>query len=232
MTIRSHARRLLADRGIVVTRRRSLRFGTDELVDIQRLLPRVDVVFDVGANEGRTALAFARAFPARVYAFEPVPSTYAILERAVAGQKRIECFDVALGAEEGVTTIRLAAKSGHNSLLNAARPGTGTVDLRVTTGDAFASAHGIERIDVLKIDTEGFEPEVLRGFERLLSGGCVEAVLAECEFERVTKEPHASFFELYERLVGHGMSLVTLYTDAVWSRRFARGNVLFVRRAE
>ncbi len=230
MTFSAHVRRALAARGIVVNRRKSLRYGSDELVDVARLVPRVDVILDVGANDGRTALAFASEFGgAWIYAFEPIPSTFASLERAVAGDPRIECFGVALGAAESETTIRLAAKSGHNSLLNVSQPGPGAVTLEVTTGDSWATARGIDRIDVLKIDTEGFELEVLKGFERLLADGRVACVLAECEFERVTKEPHTSFFDLYEHLTQRGMGLVSVYTDAVWSNRFARGNALFMR---
>jgi FkbM family methyltransferase len=231
VTIAGSIRRALATRGVVVTRRRSLRFGVDELVDIERLLPRVDVVLDIGANDGSTALSFASAFAdARVYAFEPIPSTFATLAREVAGHSRIACFNVALGAGESELTIRLKAKSGHNSLLDVAEPGPGAVTVTVTTGDSWASAQGIEHVDVLKIDTEGYELEVLRGFERLLQAGRVACVLAECELERVTKEPHASFFDLYEHLTERGLGLVSLYTDAIWSNRFARGNALFMRR--
>ena len=72
---------------------------------------------------------------------------------------------------------------------------------------------------------------MLSGFTHLLSRGAVVCVLAECEFERVMKEPHASFFDLYAQLKGHGLGLVSVYTDAVWSNRFARGNALFMRTA-
>lgn len=230
MTITARVRGLLGARGIVVGRRENLRFGTDELLDVKRLLPHVDVVLDVGANEGQTALAFAAAFrEARIYAFEPIPATFSTLEAATKNEARITCFEMALGSTEGEATIRLRAKSGHNSLLHVAEPGPGAVTVTVTTGDSWASAHGVDRVDLLKIDTEGFEVEVLTGFDGFLGEGRVECVLAECEFERVTKEPHTSFFDLYEHLAGHGLRLVTLYTDAVWTKQFARGNALFMR---
>ncbi len=55
-------------------------------------------------------------------------------------------------------------------------------------------------------------------------------MLVECEFDRVRPEPHTSFFELYEHLTKRGMGFTTLYTDSVFSNRFAWGNALFVRR--
>ncbi len=202
------------------------------MLDLERLLSRVSTIVDVGANEGKMALLFARAFPAaRVFAFEPVPSTFSILQARTSGVSSIRCFHVALGDHDGEVTIRLADRSGHNSLLNAvADPGPETVTLQVTMGDAWASANDVEYIDVLKIDTEGYDLAVLEGFEGLIAAGKVESVLVECEFDRVRPELHTSFFDLYDHLTPRGMGFTTLYTDSVSSNRFAWGNALFIRR--
>jgi FkbM family methyltransferase len=223
--------RRLASYGIVTHRRRNLRYGSDPMLDLERLLPSVTTVLDVGANEGQMALSFAEAFPdARVFAFEPVPATFSNLVERTADMPQIECFDVALGPCEDDVTIQLADRSGQNSLLNAVpEPGPDTVTLRVTTGDAWASEHGVEHVDVLKIDTEGYDLNVLSGFEALLAEGRVEAALVECEFDRVRPEPHTNFFELYEHLTTRGMGFTTLYTDSVNRHRFAWGNALFTR---
>ena len=137
------------------------------MLDLEPLLPRVATILDVGANEGQMALPFARAFPeARVFAFEPVPSTFSVLRARTSGVPLIRCFDVALGAYDGEATIRLAERSGHNSLLNVvAEPGPDTVTFPVIRGDAWASANEVEHVDVLKLDTEGYDLEVLDGFE-------------------------------------------------------------------
>ena len=223
--------RALAKCGLDVHRRDSLRFGSDPLLDVERLLPQVETVLDVGANEGQTALSFAHAFPdAQVFSFEPVPSTFSALREQTADEPNIHCFQLALGDREGDATIELAEKSGQNSLLNAAEPGPGTATVEVTTGDAWASAHEIAHIDVLKVDTEGYDLQVLEGFDDLITAGKVESVIVECEFERVRSEPHASFFELFDYLTARGMGFTTLYTDSVFARRLAWGNALFVRR--
>jgi len=202
------------------------------MLDLERLLSRVRTIVDVGANEGQMALRFARAFPeARVLALEPVPRTFSLLQARTSGVPSIRCFDVALGDHDGEITIRLTERSGHNSLLNAvAHPGPETVTLQVKEGDAWASANDIEHIDVLKIDTEGYDLAVLEGFQSLIAAGRVRSVLVECEFDRVRPEPHSSFFELYDHLIPRGLGFTTLYTDSVSSNRFAWGNALFVRR--
>ena len=222
--------RLLAARGIVVHRRAHVRYGSDPLLDLDRLLSDIRTILDVGANEGQTALPFARAFPeATVFAFEPVPRTFSTLRARTASVDRIRCFELALGDYDGEATISLAGKSGQNSLLNVAEPGPGTITVPVVRGDTWAPAHEVEHVDVLKIDAEGYDLEVLAGFEQLLTASSVRAVLVECEFDRVRPEPHTSFFALYEHLTARGLGFTTLYTDSVSTNRFAWGNALFLR---
>ena len=202
------------------------------MLDLERLLPRVTTILDVGASEGRMALPFARAFPeAQVFGFEPVPNTFSVLRARTSGVPRIRCFDLALGAYDGEATIRLADRSGHNSLLNVvSEPGPDTVTFAVLRGDSWASANAVVHVDVLKLDTEGYDLEVLVGFEDLIAAGKIQSVLVECEFDRVRPEPHTSFFKLHEHLTARGMGFTTLYTDSVSSNRFAWGNALFMRR--
>lgn len=59
---------------------------------------------------------------------------------------------------------------------------TGTVSVEVSTVDDFCAAHGISRIDLLKIDTQGFDLEVLKGAAGALSSGVVRHVLVELNF--------------------------------------------------
>ena len=160
-----------------------LPWGLDPFVDIGRRAPqlRPTTIFDVGANVGQSALRFAERFPeATIWSFEPFEAAFAELEQATRGTK-IRCFQLAFGAEAFTATVPLAPKSVSNSLLasqaTAAEVPSETV--RVTTLDAFAVEHGVERIDFLKIDTEGFDLAVLQGAERLLTSGAISLVQVE-----------------------------------------------------
>src|SRR5882724_7721970 len=136
---------VLARCGIMAYRRKFLPIGIDVTYDIRRLFGPVSVILDVGANQGQTALQFARGFPgARIYSFEPVPGTFSRLKANTAGTSAIRCFPVGLGAHAHVTTIRVDAHE-HNSLLNAAPAGSSedTATLSITTGDAWALTEGI-----------------------------------------------------------------------------------------
>ncbi len=221
---------MLARCGVMVYRRELLPYGVDTAFDIQRLFGAVDRILDVGANVGQSALYYAKAFgSASIYSFEPVGSTFAQLKANTEHEKRIVCSNVGLGSYEHEATIRLTCPT-QNSLLNATSEGDSnenTATVRVTTGDAWAAAQGVDRIDLLKVDTEGYDVEVLKGFRGLFSRGKIKAVLVECEFDRVTAEPHGNFFELHKLLTGCGMRIVAFYTEKATPEGMAWGNALF-----
>ena len=77
---------------------------------IERHLPDFApaVIFDVGANEGRASVEFAKAFPAAViYAFEPVAATFSALVERAQSYERIRPVQLALGRRSGRVTMRI-----------------------------------------------------------------------------------------------------------------------------
>lgn len=84
-------------------------------------------------------------------------------------------------------------------------------------------------MDLLKTDTEGFELEVIRGADRMLSGS-VRAVLAETAFNRADRR-HVHFADLSAALEPHGFTFVALYDGCLNGRGWDFGNALFVRPA-
>ena len=71
----------------------------------------------------------------------------------------------------------------NNSLRNAVSPEKGVGEtVNVTTLDAFAAEHDVARIDFLKVDTEGYEPEVLEGAKGTISR--LAPTLALCVYHR------------------------------------------------
>lgn len=158
--------------------------GVDFLRDLRRETHgrQLSVIFDIGANVGQSSLRYAQTFPtAQLYSFEPISRTFAELERALRGRPRVRCFNQAMGAEPGEIEVVLQKLSIENSLL--AQPGSHTTGdterVRVDTVDRFCSSHNISNIDFLKIDTEGFDLEVLKGAEQLLAAQQVAYVQVE-----------------------------------------------------
>jgi FkbM family methyltransferase len=201
--------------------RSSLPRGVDLFYDLERDIGRAEfrTVFDVGANVGQSALAYARAFPnARIVCFEPVAPAYAELLKNTARLPQIRCFEMGLGASEGPAQIHVGTDSRVSSIPNR-RPGDTAQPIRLATLAGFCRAHDIGQIDLLKIDTEGFELPVLRGATALLSSGAVRFIQAECAPARQSGY-FVAYDELTEYLRGFGYELYGVYEQTPhWTGR-------------
>jgi FkbM family methyltransferase len=138
-------------------------------------------VLDVGANVGETTRMFRRLWPqAHVYAIEPVQSTFEQLQRGVAGDSLVSCFRLALGEKTGPGRILSIPLKKMNHIVTSDHEVHGPVeDVPVETGARFCELNGIESIDFLKIDAEGFDLQVCKGFEPLLKEERVAALQVE-----------------------------------------------------
>lgn len=133
------------------------------------------VVFDGGAHVGDYTQIVLEARPgATIHAFEPAPDSFAaLLERFPSG---VMVHNYGLSDEDGEATLYAdEGQSQSASILPQERQHwenhggfqpVGTVTLR--TIDACCTEHGIEQIDLLKLDIEGAELAALRGARRML----------------------------------------------------------------
>jgi FkbM family methyltransferase len=141
----------------------------DELTSI---MPVGGVFVDVGAHIGIYTLAMARtAGPSgSVHSFEPNPASFERLSHHVFlnGLANVCLNQVAVGSAEGRAKLNAPTKenSGAASLLStnmparfAARP----IEVQVTSLDAYCSRHLFDRVDLIKIDCQGYEVQVLEG---------------------------------------------------------------------
>lgn len=128
-------------------------------------------VFDVGANKGDwTAEVCELAPSASVHAFEPHPKLQGELRRRFGDMARVTLVPAALSDKEGTAQLHCdpqlsAVSSLHNTGVALA------VDVQTLTGDSYCARHGIDRIDLLKVDAEGHDLAVLRGFGGMLRNG-------------------------------------------------------------
>jgi FkbM family methyltransferase len=148
-----------------------------------------DWAVDVGANIGviTSQLCGVVGAAGRVWAFEPVPGNVARLtflkERNDLAQ--LEVFPVAVGAEEGSADLGMPppGRSGWGSITKSWDVAK-RVEVPVRPLDAVVAAAGGEgrRVRFVKVDVEGFEPEVVEGATALLRD---HRPLVFCEFNDV-----------------------------------------------
>jgi FkbM family methyltransferase len=155
----------------------------------ERTLRNAKVVLDAGANIGwYTLLSASRmANGGRVISFEPEETNFAYLSKSVSanGFTNVKLMQTALSDEVGRTSLHLSPDPKnpgmHSIAFNFA---TGTISVPTTTLERTAIDEGIEKIDVLKIDVEGAEPQVLRGGHSLLENGRIHHIFLEWTPER------------------------------------------------
>ena len=132
-------------------------------------------IFDVGANIGTYSL-IARDINKKcsIFAFEPVPETFIHLQEKISN-KDIKIFNLALGGDIRKEKMLVSKDSKLSTLLVdniqlANKDDTKYVSVKIITGDEFIKNHNeISEISLLKIDTEGYESEVLKGFRQEIS---------------------------------------------------------------
>jgi FkbM family methyltransferase len=165
-------------------------------------------VLDVGANAGVYAVQQALR-GARVYAFEPNPDCFRRLQKAVAANRlgdRVTAVPRALGAAPGTATLHVP--DGFTAM-GSLRPAVGAADgglpVQLDTLDLATRALGVGRVDLLKVDVEGFEADVLAG---------AGATLARTD--RVVVEYHSAELGrlVTARLVESGLPVVLDAPDA------------------
>jgi len=122
-----------------------------------------DIVFDIGAYVGDTALWFSKAVgpQGKVYAFEPEPSNFAKLKANLERNKVTNVIPLQLALSETEGEMQVASAAG-SSVITQASSGTGT-SVKVTTIDKFVEANELPRVDFIKMDVEGHELKVLKG---------------------------------------------------------------------
>lgn len=192
-------------------------------------------IFDVGANVGQTTRQIRSLWPTvPVHAFEPVSGTFALLEQNLAADAATTLHRLALGSRAG--TARMLARPGGvmNRIVTHAAGAQQVEEVRIVVGDAFCAERGIERIDILKIDTEGHDLEVLAGFRNMLADRCIAYVEVECGIAPDNRM-HVPFNRLAEFLFSFGYGLFNLYPGMrvnLTTRRRDRGiwygNAVFV----
>lgn len=183
-----HAAKLV---GLHVYRQSSLGHSWQDDVVSQLRSRSEPMILDVGANVGTSALEFRRLFPqAQLHSFEPVASTFSQLQAKVGGHPRTTCHHMALGSTNGPQEIHIFPDSEMNSLLALDPKGTFYAKkasheetIQVQRLDDFAQQHNLQQIDLLKIDTQGFDLEVLRGAGDFLQPKSVRLVKVEVIFE-------------------------------------------------
>ena len=118
------------------------------------------VCIDIGANVGLWSCELVDKFE-QVIAFEPVDEFRKCFEQNVKKSNYV-MYSVALGREESFINMTIVEGNTGHSHIDTSTYGQGTIPLK--TLDSF----NFDRVDMIKIDVEGFEEEILVGAEQTI----------------------------------------------------------------
>lgn len=206
---------------------------------VQAHIPHNPIIVEAGAFNGTDTVRLAHFWPSgTVHAFEPVPTIFAQLEQATAAIANIKRYPYALGEKDGTAPLYLSVKKETDtphqasSLLKPKErlnwsPITYPTTIAVTTItlDSWMAQQGIERIDFLWLDVQGYALNILQASPSAVT--TLKALYVEVEFVEAYEGQH-QYPETRAWLESQGFTMVARdFTD---TSHWFYGNALFCKQ--
>ena len=191
--------------------------GRQDWLDIKNSNKPINIILDIGANVGQSAIKFHHAFPqASIHCFEPVTHLNLQLEENVKQFSNIYVYADALGAAAAKSQIYLTTHETTSSLIKPDYVKE-TQNVNVITVDEFLKSENISHVGLLKIDVEGLDLDVLKGAKATLEEKKVDFILVECGFYNDAPHP-VSIDIIRDYLLQFGYRIFGIYDQQLaWS---------------
>jgi FkbM family methyltransferase len=142
------------------------------------LLPKavqVSTIVDIGANVGASVLFWKDKYPdAKIFAFEPILSNFEVLNRNCSELPDVAVYNEGLGDRDEVLSFIHSPGTGNEggwSVFQRGASGTEEkIELQIRRSGERLTTLGIDKIDILKVDTEGAESKIIHGLGSELLG--------------------------------------------------------------
>lgn len=213
--------------------------GFNLLADVKKLVNREDpICFDVGANRGQTIAALQETFAhPKIYAFEPSSESFQALKALNLGSDVVlHCLGLGPHNEQQefinyedscLSSFLPFAQNDENQFRNVGVKAKEVVEVK--TVDWIVQQHQLDRIDLLKIDTQGYDFQVLQGATESLSRGLIQNILIELNFIQLY-DNQAKVQQITDFLANYGIYLVDYYEKIHQNRRLAWCTGVFAKK--
>ena len=223
--------------------------STGEKNFIKLIRKRLNFCIDIGANIGKYSELLIHETNSQIIAFEPLPKAFdelQVMEKKFSS--RFKAYNFAIGDKNcnldlnfGSETSELASFSKNLDKLSFVNhKNNKKIEVKVITLDTFFEKFNItyaeKGIDLLKIDTEGFELEVLRGASNTLINKIPKFIQIEYNWHQLFKSQTIyNFSEIlsnYEvfQILPFGNNLVKVDPSRPESNIFHLSNFVFIRK--
>lgn len=146
-------------------------FEESELHVLSNLVKADDVVLDIGANIGIYSYFLSQKLPqGKILAFEPSKETYPLLLDNIKHLGNVFPFNIGLGEKTQTQTFFNYEDDAFSSIIQSPDRGKilSTSNIVCFKGDEILQQLDIDRLDLIKIDIEGFEKEALHGLSQTI----------------------------------------------------------------
>ena len=204
----------------------TFKFSFDKL--LKDNISQNPIIFDVGANKGQSIEKYLEIFTNPIiHSFEPIKSDFEIMKEKFEGNKNVYLNNFALGEREEEKEFNITVKTGNSSFNKI---NLGTKWLKTRSKEHNTSEHGytalvekvaikrlddyckdnkISHIDLLKIDTQGYEDKVLEGSMDMIRNNKIKTIKTEIMFDDVY-DKYFSFSDLEKFLIPNNFRMVAI----------------------
>ena len=200
-------------------------------------LPNNPIIIDAGAFDGKESIELAKFWPhGKIHSFEPIPQVYQTLLTATQEQKNIKTYPIALSDKSGKAQMHVSewpdkpgVCSASSSLLAPKDhlkyshiPFPKTITVPIITLDEWAEKNGVDHVDFLWLDMQGYELNMMKASPKILK--TVKAIVTEIEFVEAYTGQYL-YWDIKKWLEQEGFEMIAINTSPLWF-----GDALFVRK--
>lgn len=188
------------------------------------------IFFDVGANSGQSISRFLKYnYNIYIHSFEPTLELYNIVKKKYSEQiknkkifinnfglgdakKELDFFSYKYNQINSFLPIEKNSKFEISRMIASKNKGSDFQKItkaKIDTLDEYCKNNKIDKIDLLKIDTQGFEPEVLKGSHNMLSEQKIKILEVELILGFAYKK-NLDFFDIEKYLSPYGYKLISI----------------------
>jgi FkbM family methyltransferase len=184
------------------------------------------IIFDVGGNKGQSIEKYLKIFDKPIiHSFEPIKTEFDLMSSKFRNNKNIYLNNFALGDKTEEKEFNVTAKTS-NSSFNKINLGTDWLKVRskqyntseesyvtsvqkvnIIKLDDYCKDNNISVIDLVKIDTQGYEDKVLEGSLNSIKQNKIKAIVTEIMFDNVY-DKYFSFSDLEKYIIPYNFRMV------------------------
>jgi FkbM family methyltransferase len=161
-----------------------------------------DLVLDIGANEGQFGRELRDAgYNQKIISIEPVKHACNILEKSIEGDSLWDCYNIALGKENGTAILNIHEDTRLSSFLEHNELPSKEMQVQVKKLSSFLEEIGVNAKKIfIKIDTQGYEMPILEGIGEdwvKIQGALVELSIAPMYKNQIPLEEMIAYLKRY-----------------------------------